>query len=135
MPSGVVTSTGSRVCRGGGGGSFLRHHYLLEVLSPLAPVHRILHSKWVLISRWSSPGKIMMLFRHVPQVQRCLMAGRWVPYSSMRCQGHVGSYCYVPSWSVLKTNSTRDPRHALARIPFSGSWVRQTGGKPLPASA
>jgi hypothetical protein len=30
----------------------------------------------------------------------------WIPYSSARCQGHVGSNCYVPSWLVLKTDAT-----------------------------
>jgi hypothetical protein len=22
----------------------------------------------------------------------------WIPYSSARCQGRVGFYCYIPSW-------------------------------------
>jgi hypothetical protein len=71
------------------------HYCLLEVLSSLVPVHRILHSKHVL-TRWcSSPGKIMMLFRHVPQLQQHRVAVRRLPYSSAWCQGRVGSYCYI----------------------------------------
>jgi hypothetical protein len=82
----------------GEGGSFPGHRYLLKVLSSLVHVHRILHSKGVLTRRCSSPGKTMMLFRHVPQVQRRQVRVRWVPYLSTRCQG-----AWVPT-----TTSHRD---------------------------
>jgi hypothetical protein len=69
MPSDLVTVTGDGVCPGRvGGGSLPVHHYLLEVLFSLVPVHRILHSKLVLTRRCSSPGKIMKFFRRVPQI-------------------------------------------------------------------
>jgi fructose-specific phosphotransferase system IIC component len=49
----------------------------------------------------------------------------------------VGSYCYVSSWPVLKTDATQNqqrgdiypyqgaPGHAEARVPFLGSQVRR----------
>jgi hypothetical protein len=52
---------------------------------------------------------------------------------------HVGSYCYVPSWSVLKDNTTRDPKRAMLihngeplgkqrpGSPYPGHWIRRTG--------
>jgi hypothetical protein len=60
----------------------------------------------------------------------------WIPYSSARCQGHMGSYCYIPSWPVFKTNVTQNPQrgniylyqgapgHAEAQAPFLSSQVR-----------
>jgi hypothetical protein len=36
-----------------------------------------------------------------------------MPYLSARCQRRVGSYCYIPSWSLLKTDATRDPRWVM----------------------
>jgi hypothetical protein len=60
----------------------------------------------------------------------------WIPYLSGRYQGHMGSYCYVLSWLVLKTDATRNPQrgniypyraapeHVEAQIPFLGSQVR-----------
>jgi hypothetical protein len=30
----------------------------------------------------------------------------WISYSSAQCQGHMGSYRYIPSWSALKTDAT-----------------------------
>jgi hypothetical protein len=59
----------------------------------------------------------------------------WIPYSSAQCQGRMGSYCYIPSWLVLKTDATRNPQlgdiypyrgapgHAEAQAPFLGSQV------------
>jgi hypothetical protein len=98
---------------GGGGGNSPGQFYLLEELSSMVHAHRILHSKHVLTRRCSYPGKIMMLFRHVPQVQRHRAVVRLMPYSSAQCQGRVGSYCCVPSWLVLKNDATRDPRWAM----------------------
>jgi hypothetical protein len=69
LPAGrrlVFMVMGGGVCREGG--SFPGHRYLLEVLSSLVHIHRILHSKWVHTRRCSSSGKIMMLFGNVPQV-------------------------------------------------------------------
>jgi hypothetical protein len=64
----------------------------------------------------------------------------WIPYMSGQCQWHVGSYCYIPSGLLLKTDTTQNPlrgniypyrgalRHAKARVPFLGSWVRRASG-------
>jgi hypothetical protein len=61
----------------------------------------------------------------------------WIPYSSSQCQVCMGSYCYDPSWPVLKTCATRNPQrgdiypyreapgHAKGQAPFLGSWVRR----------
>jgi hypothetical protein len=66
MPSGPVMTMVAVFVGGGGGGSFLGHSYLLEVLSSLVPVQRILHSKWVLTKQCSSTSKVMVSFRRVP---------------------------------------------------------------------
>jgi hypothetical protein len=61
----------------------------------------------------------------------------WIPYSSAQCQGRVGSYCYVPSWPVLKTDATQNPqrgdliciREPLGmRRPELPFWVARLGG-------
>jgi hypothetical protein len=54
----------------------------------------------------------------------------WIPYSSAQCQGHVGSYCYVPSWPVLNIDATRiyidePPCMQRPRLPFR---VARIGG-------
>jgi hypothetical protein len=71
----------------------------------------------------------------------------WIPYLSARCQGRVGSYCYVPSGLVLKTDAIQNPkrgniypyrgalRHAEARAPFLSSWVRWASDGILSARA
>jgi hypothetical protein len=65
----------------------------------------------------------------------------WIPYSSVYCYMHVGSYRYVPSCKALKIDATRGPRRAVlicsgkplgifwleARVPASGGWERWEG--------
>jgi hypothetical protein len=61
--------------------------------------------KRVLTRQYLPPGKVMMLFRLVPPGMGTSVVMGWIPYSSAWCQGHMGSYCYVPSWPVLKIDA------------------------------
>jgi hypothetical protein len=70
----------------------------------------------------------------------------WIPYSSAYCQARVGSYCYVLSHHMLKTNATQVPKWVMlihggelpgmsvrrpgSLSPFAGrERVRRTGGE------
>jgi hypothetical protein len=53
----------------------------------------------------------------------------WIPYSSAWCQGHVGSYRYIPSWPVLKTDATQG-LHRVILIHILESLAVQRHGSP-----
>jgi hypothetical protein len=71
----------------------------------------------------------------------------WIPYLSSHCYGHGGSYNYVPSWPVLKTDATQnpqrgniylyqgDPGHKKGWAPFPGSRVRRASDGTMSAHA
>jgi hypothetical protein len=63
-PSGLVAMTVGDVCRGKG--NFPGCCYWLEVLSSLVPTRGISHSKMGSYQAVLPPGKVMILFRHVP---------------------------------------------------------------------
>jgi hypothetical protein len=51
---------------------------------------------------------------------------RWIPYSSVYQQEHMGSYYYVLSYQVLKTNATQVPKRVMfiqgGELPGMSVW-------------
>jgi hypothetical protein len=51
----------------------------------------------------------------------------WIPHSSVLRQVLVGSYCYVPSWPVLKTDFTQGPKRVMLICNRELSGIRRPG--------